>query len=52
MRMKNQQLAKQTPTGWRKTRQWMKRWTARLARRLGKLLREDAPQRRTEGWSD
>jgi len=41
-----------TRSSWRHWRRWLKRQTSRLARRLGKHLREDAPPRRTGGLSD
>jgi len=33
-------------------RAFVKRQTARRARRLGKALLEDAPRRATRGWAD
>jgi hypothetical protein len=44
------QLAKHRPR--RFPRKWWKRQTAKLVRRLGKRLLEDAPQRVTRGWTD
>lgn len=36
----------------RSYKRYIKRITARKARRLAKRLLEDAPPRRTEGWAD
>lgn len=50
MGCKNDQIDCQTDTGFRKGRKMVKRQTAKLARRLGKKLLEDAPPRNTRGW--
>ncbi len=35
-----------------RTRRFIKRQTARYARRVGKQMLEEAPKRRTAGWAD
>ncbi len=40
------------PSSARKVTRFIKRETRRLARRLAKLLMEDAPRRITRGWAD
>lgn len=37
-------------SAFRKSRAYVKRTTAKLARRLAKKYGEDTPQRRVEGW--
>jgi hypothetical protein len=41
-----------TPSSWRRWKKKLKEETARKARRQGKKLKEDAPPKRTSGWSD
>lgn len=41
-----------TKSSWRHWKARLKRSVARLARRLGKKLLEDAPKKVTRGWSD
>lgn len=40
-----------TRTSWRRWKRFLKRQTARLRRRLGKRLLDDAPVRVTKGWT-
>jgi hypothetical protein len=41
-----------TRSSWRKWKRWLKKQTARLARRLGRRQLDDTPPRRTRGWTD
>ena len=45
-------LPSHTGTGFRKSRRYIKRATAKLARRMGKRYGEDAPRRTITGWAD
>ena len=45
-------LPPHTGTGWRKSRRYIKRATAKLARRNGRKYGEDAPRRTITGWAD
>jgi hypothetical protein len=53
MALKNEQYSvRGTKSSWRHWKRRLKRFTARLRRRLNKMLGEDAPPRVTGGWSD
>ena len=45
-------LPSHTGTGFRKSRKFIKRATAKLARRNGRKYGEDAPRRTITGWAD
>lgn len=52
MAAKPEQLPSDTKSSFRKARKYIKRVTSKSARRAAKVLLEDAPARRTKGWSN